>query len=724
MADDFRHLRLDRDPRGVATVWFDVQGVPVNVFNDEVFRELQQVVGQLERDPPQAVEFRSAKPSGFLAGADVHQIRRLESEAEVRAVLAAGQELFDRVERLPCPTVAVVHGPCLGGGLELALACRYRVARDDAQTKLGLPEVMLGLIPGWGGTQRLPRLVGLRQALRIILEGATPGAAKAAAAGLVDLAAPPDDFEAAVDRFLDDVLDGRSARRPGRGLLGAVLEGTGPGRALVFSTARKRIAKRGSDYPALPAALRAIEAGFRGPRAAGFAAERDEFVRAVFTPAARNLIEVFLQRERARKPSTWVSDGQQPVPVRKVAVVGAGAMGAGITQLVVLAGVPVAMNDVNDEIAAGGMKRVESLTSDAVNKGAISREAAGAALRNVTATSEWGPLAGADVAVEAVVEREDVKREVFRRLAEVLGDSAVLATNTSALSVTRLAAATPHPERVAGLHFFNPVHRMHLVEVVRGRDTGDGTVATLVEFVRKLGKVPVVVADSQGFLVNRVLFPYLDEAVRLVLDGIPGEEVDRAAVRFGMPMGPLELLDQVGVDIASDVAGSLGRLRGGDLGPTPERFAAMVRDGALGKKAGRGFYEYRGGRRGRPTRWATLAGPRPALQLDGAGELTELQKRLIYPMINEAARCLESGVVGEAWVVDLATVLGTGYAPFRGGPLRTADALGGAAVVRDLDALRGAHGDRFEPAALLRAKAGEGRGFYTGVSRVREHKGV
>src|SRR5688572_28468137 len=336
MADDFRHLRLDRDTRGVATVSIDVQGVPVNVFNDELFGELRQAVGQLERDPPRVVAFRSAKPSGFLAGADVHQIRRLESEAEVRTVLAAGQELFDRVERLPCPTVAVVHGPCLGGGLELALACRYRVARDDAQTKIGLPEVMLGLIPGWGGTQRLPRVVGLRQALRMILEGSNLSASKAAAAGLIDLAAPANDFDGAVNRFVDERLAGRSARRPTRGLLGTLLEGTSPGRAIVFRTARKKIAKRGRDYPALPAAIRAIEAGFRRSRADGFAAERDEFARVVFTPTARNLIDVFLQRERARKPATWVSKDHAPAPVRKVAVVGAGVMGAGIAQLVAL----------------------------------------------------------------------------------------------------------------------------------------------------------------------------------------------------------------------------------------------------------------------------------------------------------------------------------------------------------------------------------------------------
>jgi 3-hydroxyacyl-CoA dehydrogenase / enoyl-CoA hydratase / 3-hydroxybutyryl-CoA epimerase len=737
MSDDFRHMRLERDARGVATVTFDVKDSPVNVFNDEVARELQQVVEQLERDPPKAAVFRSGKPAGFLAGADVRQIRRLETEDEVRAVLTAGQELFDRVEQLPFPTVAVIHGPCLGGGLEFALACRHRVARDDAQTKLGLPEVQLGLIPGWGGTQRLPRLVGLRQALRMILEGSTLSAKKAAAAGLVDLAVPPEQFEAEVSRFIDDRRAGRSVRRPSRGLLGTLVEGTWPGRAVVLATARKRIAKRARDYPAVPAALRAIEAGLGRVGPAGFAAERAEFAEVVFTPAARNLIELFFQRERARKPSTWVSSDHKPAPVRKAAVVGAGTMGAGIAQLVAFNGIPVVVKDINDEIVASGMKKIESLTSEAASKGVLSRDAADALVRNVTPTSQWEPLAGSDLVIEAVVEREDVKREVFRQLAERLGPSAVLASNTSALSVTRLAEATPNPGRVAGLHFFNPVHKMHLVEVVRARSTNDETIATLVELVRKLGKVPVVVADSPGFLVNRILFPYLDEAVRLVLEGVlpgpvgthplppsgvPGPDVDREAVRFGMPMGPLELLDQVGIDIAADVSKTFAVFRS-DPGPSPERFAEMVKDGALGKKTGRGFYEYRDDRRGKPTRWATPTNPRAVPPGEPAGELSDLQKRLIYPMINEAAKCLEAGVVTEPWVVDFAMVLGTGFAPFRGGPLRTADSLGLARVVRELDALRREHGERFEPAPLLRAKADEGRGFYTEASRVVERVG-
>jgi 3-hydroxyacyl-CoA dehydrogenase/enoyl-CoA hydratase/3-hydroxybutyryl-CoA epimerase len=702
MADEFRHLRLERDARGVACVTIDVRGAPMNVFNEEVFADLQGAIERLEKDPPRLTVLRSGKPSGFLAGADVKQIQGLTTPDEVRAALAAGQQLFDRVERLPCPTVAVIHGACLGGGLEFALACRYRIARDDAQTKIGLPEVMLGLIPGWGGTQRLPRAVGLRQALRMILEGSMLSASKAAAAGLVDLAIPPSAFEAEVQRFIEDRLAGRSVRRPSRGLLGVLLEGTAPGRAVILAVTRKKIRRRGEHYPALPAALRAVQAGLRGGMAAGLAAERDEFPALLFSPVARNLIDLFFQREKARNLSTWVG-GQEPRPVRKSAVVGAGVMGAGIAQLLAFSKIPIVLKDLNAEIVAAGMKKIEGLTDDAAKKGLLSREEAEAVVRNVTPADTWEPLADADLVIEAVVEREDVKCEVFRQLAERLPAPAVFASNTSALSVSRLAEAVPHPQRVAGLHFFNPVHRMQLVEVVRGKSTDDATVATLVELVRKLGKVPVVVADSPGFLVNRILFPYLDEAVRLVVEGVPGETVDGEAVRFGMPMGPLELLDQVGIDVAADVAGSLAKMHG-DPGPTPERLAAMTREGWTGKKAGRGFYVYNKDRRRGPTRWAISDTTRPQ---------GHVRERLIHPMINEAARCLESGVVPEAWAVDLAMVLGTGFAPFRGGPLRTADALGLDRVVREMNELRRTAGDRFEPCGLLRLLAAEGRGFHT-----------
>ena len=363
-------------------------------------------------------------------------------------------------------------------------------------------------------------------------------------------------------------------------------------------------------------------------------------------------------------------------------------MGAGIAKLLATNGIPVDLKEVNDDLVRAGMTKIETLTSEAVRKGALTRDRADAALRAITPSTSWQPMAGVDLAIEAVVEVEDVKSDVFRRLAECLGPSAVLASNTSALSIKRLADSTPHPERVAGLHFFNPVHKMHLVEVVRAPATNDETIALLVELVRKLGKTPVVVADSPGFLVNRVLFPYLDEAVRLTIESGAGQRVNEEAVRFGMPIGPLELLDQVGIDIAADVARTVAVLSA-DAGPTPNRLAEMVKDGALGKKAGRGFFTYeKEDKRGKPTRWAGNGKSVQTHQTSSNGELSAIQKRLFYPMINEAAKCLEAGVVTDPWVIDLAMVLGIGFAPFRGGPLRLADSLGLDRVVSELDDLR------------------------------------
>lgn len=705
---DLTHIRIDRAASGVVTVWFDVQGSPVNVFNAEVMTELQQVVEHLERNLARVVVFRSAKPSGFFAGADIKQIQSVSSEADVKRMLEAGHTIFGRIEKLPTPTIAVIHGPCVGGGLEFALACRYRVARDDGSTRLGLPEVQLGIIPGWGGTQRLPKLVGLRKGIGMILEGSTLSAKKALAAGLVDAVIPAATFDEGVQRFVDDRIAAKPVTRTGRGIAGAFLDGTKLGRSIVMTNVRRRTASKVKQYPALSAIITAVEAGYG--RGDGYAVERDQFAKVVFTDAAKSLMGLFFQREKARRRETWAGDAE-PKPVKSSVVVGGGTMGAGIAQLLASNGVKVVLKEINAELAAAGKGRVDSLTNKAAEKGAMSREQAAKVIANVIATDQWEAVAGLDLAVEAVVERENVKREVFTELARRMSES-VLATNTSSLSVTRIADGIDKPGRVAGLHFFNPVHKMQLVEVVRGKATDDAAIATLVELVRKLGKVPVVVADSPGFLVNRILFPYLDEAVRLATAGYAVEEIDREAVRFGMPMGPLELMDQVGIDVGADICGTLSPLAN-DPSPTPERLAAMAARGWKGKKSGIGFYEYKGEKRGQPTTWEGTPSPPPVPSANGStDELTEIQKRLIYPMINEAAKCLEEGIVAEAWAVDLAMVLGTGFAPFRGGPLRFADRRGLARIAKELEAFRSAHGQRFTPCGLIAKLASEGRGFH------------
>jgi 3-hydroxyacyl-CoA dehydrogenase / enoyl-CoA hydratase / 3-hydroxybutyryl-CoA epimerase len=719
MAASYRHFALDRDSRDVVTATLDVRGYPVNVFADEVVQELALVVDELEKAPPRLVVFRSGKSSGFLAGADVRRIRDIATPDEARTALRAGRQLFDRIERLACPTVAVIHGVCLGGGLEFALACTHRFARDDA--RLGLPEIQLGLIPGWGGTQRLPRLVGLRSALRMILEGGKLSATEAVAIGLVDRSAPAERLDAELVRFIDDRLEGKPLPARRRGFAGSFLDQTRLGRRLVMHSAWTAIGRRSRHYPALPAALTAIAAGLRRPDL-GPLAEEDAFVRVLFTDTARSLIDLFFQRERAGKAATWAPAPEgEARKVRQVAVIGAGAMGAGIAQLAAIQGASVVLKEINDELAQAGMKRVRSLMDDAVKKNVIGAQEAEARMRTVTATTDWAPLENADLAIEAVVEREDIKREIFRELGRRLPAESILATNTSSLTVGRVAAPAAGANRVAGLHFFNPVHRMQLVEVVRGPDTSDRTIAALVDFVRRLGKTPVVVADGPGFLVNRILFPYLDEAVRLLGEGYTTATIDRAAVRFGMPMGPLELLDQVGLDVAADVAASLAAVRG-DPSPTPKRLASMVKRGWLGRKAGHGFYVYKHGRRGRPSRSEEPAPPHKvasASEDTSANGLTGVQRRLIYPMINEAARCLETGVADAAWVIDLAMVLGTGFAPFRGGPLHAADSWGIAQVVSDLENLRRGAGPRFDPCQLLRDMKAEGRGFYPAAATPR-----
>ncbi|MGH7200619.1 MAG: 3-hydroxyacyl-CoA dehydrogenase NAD-binding domain-containing protein, partial [Planctomycetaceae bacterium] len=403
--------------------------------------------------------------------------------------------------------------------------------------------------------------------------------------------------------------------------------------------------------------------------------------------------------------------------------------GAGIAQLAAYQGFEVVVKEIDDAALQAGMERIRGLFDDAVTKKRLRREEADERLKHVTPTTDWEPLADADLVIEAVVERADIKHAVFRELDRRCKPETVFASNTSALSVTEMGAATERPERVAGLHFFNPVHRMDLVEVVRTEASGDETLGLLVQFVRKLGKTPVVTADAPGFLVNRVLFPYLGEAVRMVVEGQSPERIDKALRRFGMPMGPLELLDQVGVDVAAHVSKTMQAVLP-DAGPVAERLTAMVERGRLGKKSGQGFYEYAKGRRGKPLPWEgqSRAEPgrsgtaRPDSDLPRTGnavfdsgndpQTAAIQRRLVYPLINESAGCLSRGVVAEAWMADLAMVLGTGFAPFRGGPLRLADEIGSETVVADLRRLEEQFGERFAPCSLPARMATDGRRFY------------
>lgn len=716
----FRNFRLERDLRGVMTAILNVPDRPVNVFDESVIRELYALVERFEQDQTiKLIVFKSDKPSGFLAGADVAGIQSLKSAAEAEEISKLGQDLFTRIEKLPVPTVAVIHGPCLGGGLEFALACKYRIACNDSRTRLGLPEVELGLLPGWGGTQRLPRLIGLASALRVILEGKKFSAQDALKVGLVNLAPVPEKLDSEVARFLADLLAGRTPKSRPAPLSDRLRDRSSFGQWLVFRTVRAKLKNHAKHYPALNAALGAIERGLKHPGEAGYAAERKAFGQLLFTPACRSLIELFFQRERARSTAAWVRPESETTPsppkIQRVAVIGGGVMGAGIAQLAASQGLEVVLKEINQELVDAGMARIRGPIDDMVKRGSLTADEAAKQLGAISPSVAWDPVQTADLAIEAVTEKEQIKLQVFRELDSRLPKPAIISSNTSALSIQHLAEATGRPAQVGGLHFFNPVHRMQLVEVVRAAATSDETVASLVGLVRTLGKTPVVVSDSPGFLVNRILFPYLTEGVRLVCEGYPVEQVDREMKKFGMPMGPLELIDQAGLDIAVDVAKTLATFTS-DLGPATERLTGMVARGWLGKKSGRGFYEYEKDKRGKPTEWETNdAKPaRERVRKNGAliNDLSPIQQRLVSLLINESARCLGEQIVSEPWMVDLAMVLGTGFAPFRGGPLRTADAFGIPALVQLLERLSAAHGDRFSPSATLRKMSEGGAQFY------------
>ncbi|TWU42501.1 3-hydroxyacyl-CoA dehydrogenase NAD-binding domain-containing protein [Novipirellula artificiosorum] len=718
----YKSFTVTTDYRSVVTITLNVQGRPMNVMDASVMSELSQIVRDLQhRIGCAAVIFRSAKESGFLAGADVGAIADLSCPVEAAKLIDGGQRLFDAIEWLPMPTISVIHGPCLGGGLEWALACDYRIARDNSSTKIGLPEIKLGLIPGWGGTQRLPKLIGLPAALSMILTGKHVSAAEAVKLGLIDRAISPDDWDDDVDVFVDLVLASSPPRRrhAKNAYLGRWIEKTRLGRALVFAATRRRIAAKLQHYPALGAAIRSVRSSY-GLRPKGFMTERNEFIDLLATPTCRHLLQLFFARESARSLRSWTDPSAviHEKLLRKIGVIGAGAMGAGIGQLAANHGYEVVLVEVDEQAADRGRERVTTLVRKWARHKGMSHANESELLDRIRVVTEADAIADADLVIEAIVEKIDVKQNLFRTLDRIMSPETILATNTSSLSVDAMANATGRGRLVAGLHFFNPVHKMELVEVVRAKQTDDATIARLLGFVRAIGKTPVVTADTPGFLVNRVLFPYLGEAVLMVAEGHSIRDLDNQTRSFGMPMGPLELLDQVGLDVAWHVARSLDNIVSG-LRPVLDQLQMMVDDGRMGKKSGSGFYRYRNGKRTAEATFPRLkSAPSHAGAADGHearfvnDSLTTTQRRLLYPMLTESIRCKEQGVVDKCWAIDLAMVLGTGFAPHTGGPLHVVDSIGQHIVHENLRQLQELYGDRFASPRMLVEMAKQNRQFF------------
>lgn len=691
----------------ICVLTFDRKGSSANVFDRATLLELQLHLDFIEHHPElRGAVITSAKDTIFIAGADLHTLSTASPD-ELRELIDLGQDVFGKLASLPVPTVAAIHGACVGGGFEMALACRHRIATPDRMTKIGLPETQLGILPAWGGSTRLPRLIGLPGALDIILGGKTLPAAVAHRRGLIDYLAPR---ERMIEFACEHLLGSRSVKCRRAGSLKLWALNNRIVSTVISSRLRRRLAKRArGHYPALTKALEIVTSGVHLPFTRSLELERSAILQLAATPEARNLIRIFLLQEKAKKGRIGAGADASTTPsIRRTAVVGAGVMGSGIAHWMSSRGLFVVLRDVGIEPVQKGMGNIRRLFEDGVKRRALTRLEARSGLDRISPVVGETPLGQVDLVIEAAVERMPEKKAIFAGLDQLTRPDVILATNTSALSVSEIAKSVRMPERVVGIHFFNPVHRMQLVEVVAGRQTSVETVHRAVRFVQQLGKLPVVVKDSPGFLVNRILMPYLVEAGRLVECGAAVTDIDDAMLEFGMPMGPLRLIDEVGADVAVQVAATLGHQFGERLG-VPEILGEMCRSGLLGRKSGRGFYRH--DRKGKHEVNPEVAKFQKSDRARSVA-VKALQMRMVLLMVNEAARCLEENIVTTPDDVDLAMILGTGFAPFRGGPLRYADAIGAGDIVGQLRRFSESEGPAFMPCRLLEKMARCGEKFH------------
>jgi 3-hydroxyacyl-CoA dehydrogenase/enoyl-CoA hydratase/3-hydroxybutyryl-CoA epimerase len=706
-------LTLEQSGDGVAWLVFDRPDSKVNLLDESTMQRLEELLGTIEEQAREnavrALIVRSGKDGSFIAGADVNAIVAITDPAEAEAKARAGQRLFRRLEQLPVPTIAAIDGICLGGGTELVLACTYRLASERPETKIGLPEVQLGIIPGFGGTTRLPRLIGLRAASDLILTGRTVDARRAQRIGLIDEAVPAPtlyDRAQAVARLF---MQGRPPeRRDRRDAATRLLEATPPGRRVLFSQARKQVMKQTKGhYPAPLAALQVMRESVGLPIDAALDIEARAVGTLIVSDVSKNLIHVFHLMEAAKKAAPDATARE----VSRAAVVGAGVMGGGIAQLLASRGISVRLKDINDAALSSGLRHARELFDRAVSRRRLTKREAAQQMDRIAPTLEYAGFGQVDVVIEAVVERMDVKKQVLADVESRTREGCVLATNTSSLSVTEMQNALARPADFCGMHFFNPVHRMPLVEVIRGRQSSDVAIATIFALARRLGKTPIIVDDGPGFLVNRILGPYLNEAGWLLADGASIEAIDQALTRFGMPMGPLRLLDEVGFDVSRHAGATLHEAFGERLAPAPP-LIALEHTKLLGRKGGKGFYVYENDReKGRNEEiYQALGAAVPSERRDISA--ADIRDRTVLAMVNEAARVLEDGIVRGPGDVDLGMITGTGFPPFHGGLLRYADRRGLPAIMQRLEELAEKHGVRFTPAPLLRRYAQEGRGFY------------
>ena len=664
----FQHWQSALDDDGILVLTLDRAGSSVNALSRAVLDELSEMIERLSFEPPKGIVIRSGKTAGFIVGADIKEFATFERNGTVQDALEHGQRVFQKLARLRCPTVAAIHGVCMGGGTELALACRYRVASRDPSTRIALPEVKLGIFPGWGGSARLPRLIGAPAALELMLSGRSASAENAKEIGLVDSLTMP---ELLVDAAKELIRHPRARAFAQRATAWAT--NTWPARQILSPILIKQTAAkvRKDQYPA-PFAL--IETWRHGGSSITqrLTLEARAVAKLATTSTARNLIRVFFLQERLKSLGSGAEHG-----IRHVHVIGAGVMGGDIAAWCALRGFEVTLQDREMKYVQPALDRAKELftkklkTTDRINP----------ALARLQADVDGAGIADADLLIEAIFENLEAKQALYRKAEPALKLEALLATNTSSIPLNELRTAVRKPGRFLGLHYFNPVALMPLIEIVRHDQLDPAIEKCAFAFCKAIDKLPVPVAGTPGFLVNRILMPYMLEAVRAYSEGIPGPVIDKAAKKFGMPMGPIELIDTVGLDVAASVSEELGPFLGLDI---PAGLADLVKSGKRGKKDGAGFYQWENGKPKKP-------------EVDPNYRVPEdLEDRLILPLLNEAVACLHDKVVDDADLLDAGVIFGTGFAPFRGGPIQHIRDTGVDLLKAKLEALAHSHGDRFK----------------------------
>ena len=701
----------------IAVVEFDMVGEKVNKFSTPMMTRLKDVIAEIKKSSYKVVIFKSNKPKIFIAGADIEEIKNLNGEEQFAKAASMGQEIFNELEDLSQVTIAAVNGACAGGGCEFILACDYRIASDDNSTRIGLPETKLGILPGFGGCIRLPRVVGLAASLDIILAGKLVNAQKAGKIGLVDLVCHPAILMDQAQKMAKDLIkDGAKKRRKtfqAKDMPTKIMESF-IGKPIVFSKARQGVMKlTHGHYPAPLKVIDIVSSTYGSSnREKSLKTESEGFGKVASTDISKNLIHVFYLTEMVKKQTGVTGSAVKAKEVKGLGILGAGTMGGGIAYTAADKGIEVRMKDINFDAIGKGLKHARDLWMKEVKKKRITSFEFTQKMDRVTGTTDYSGFKNLDVVVEAIVEDMEIKKKVIGETAKNMRPDAIIATNTSSLSVNEMAAGHPAPQYFAGMHFFNPVNKMPLVEVIRGEKTSDETIATIFELSKKMGKMPVVVKDGPGFLVNRLLLPYMAEAAFLMQEGMSIEVVDKAFVKeFGMPMGPFALMDEVGLDVCIKVLKIFKKAFGSrvEMAPLMDKLATS---GRLGKKNGKGFYQYdEKGYRTEvdPTVYTDLGIPAATNPLT----TKECIERGVFAMINECGLALiEDKIVETPHEVDLAMIMGTGFPPFRGGLLKYADSLGTKYICDQLEIYAAKGAARLKPSNPIRNMAKTERKFY------------